>query len=54
MFTCLDTYFLPVIAYLLFSTCDFLGRVMSNFIRLVITNLLTKCIYNLSNLCILI
>ncbi|XP_027845609.2 equilibrative nucleoside transporter 1 isoform X1 [Aphis gossypii] len=34
-----DTYFLPVIAYLLFSTCDFLGRVMSNFIRLPINSI---------------
>lgn len=43
-FLVLDTYFLPVINYLLFSICDFLGRVMSNLIQMVIIYFTIKLI----------
>lgn len=47
----LDKYFLPVIAYLLFSICDFLGRVLSDLIKLVINNL-NHIIYTILNISI--
>ncbi|VVC24455.1 Equilibrative nucleoside transporter,Major facilitator superfamily domain [Cinara cedri] len=34
-----DIYFIPVINYLLFNICDFLGRILSNFLKLPLNSI---------------